>query len=163
VPVRLLLTGRKRGEPEDEIREDFFIHQTLTEAQGADSVLMLVGYLHVDAIGEKLRQMDCSVATNHELFRSEDGGERMITSFGTQSFGTFIWLIEADSSTLSSYKFKLDLSPHHSFSDRFDQSQADAGHRRAPTDCGSRCHTPDSLRICLVRRARPGETLVGIA
>jgi hypothetical protein len=54
--------------PEDEVREDFFIHQTLTEAQGADSVLMLVGDLHVDAIGEKLRQMDCSVATNHELF-----------------------------------------------------------------------------------------------
>jgi hypothetical protein len=54
--------------PEDEIREDFFIQQTLSEAQGADSVLVLVGDLHVDAVGEKLRQMDYSVATNHELF-----------------------------------------------------------------------------------------------
>jgi hypothetical protein len=54
--------------PEDEIREDFFIRQTLTGNKGADSILMLLGDLHVDAVADKLRRMGHSVAANHELF-----------------------------------------------------------------------------------------------
>jgi hypothetical protein len=54
--------------PEDEIREDFFINATLQEAQGTQSFLMLLGDLHLDATGEKLRRMGHKVTTNHELF-----------------------------------------------------------------------------------------------
>jgi len=42
---------------EDEIREDFFIDQTLRGAGEAQSILMLVGDMHVDAVGDKLRPM----------------------------------------------------------------------------------------------------------
>ena len=51
--------------PEDEIREGFFIDQTLRGAGDAQSILMLVGDMHVDAVSEKLRQMGHSVSTNH--------------------------------------------------------------------------------------------------
>jgi hypothetical protein len=54
--------------PEDEIREDFFIDQTLQHAGGAQSILMLLGDMHVDAVSEKLRQMGHRVSTNHDLF-----------------------------------------------------------------------------------------------
>ena len=54
--------------PEDEIREGFFIDQTLRGAGDAQSILMLVGDMHVDAVSEKLRQMGHSVSTNHDLF-----------------------------------------------------------------------------------------------
>jgi hypothetical protein len=42
---------------EDEIREDFFIDQTLQHAGGAQSILMLLGDMHVDAVSEKLTKM----------------------------------------------------------------------------------------------------------
>jgi hypothetical protein len=54
--------------PEDEIREDFFIERTLRQAGDAQSVLMLLGDLHVDAVGEKLNQLGNRVSTNHDLF-----------------------------------------------------------------------------------------------
>ncbi len=54
--------------PEDEIREDFFIERTLRQAGDAQSVLMLLGDLHVDAVGEKLNQLGHRVSTNHDLF-----------------------------------------------------------------------------------------------
>ncbi len=53
---------------EDEIREDFFIEQTLGGAGDANSILMLLGDMHVDAVGEKLKKMGHSVSVNHELF-----------------------------------------------------------------------------------------------
>jgi hypothetical protein len=54
--------------PEDEIREEFFIDQTLRGVGDAQSILMLLGDMHVDAVGEKLRQMGHRVSTNHDLF-----------------------------------------------------------------------------------------------
>lgn len=54
--------------PEDEIREDFFIDRTLKHAGGAQSVLMLLGDMHVDAVSEKLRKMGHRFTTNHDLF-----------------------------------------------------------------------------------------------
>ena len=54
--------------PEDEIREDFFIEQTLRGLGGAQSILMLLGDMHVDAVGEKLEKMGHSVSSNHDLF-----------------------------------------------------------------------------------------------
>jgi hypothetical protein len=54
--------------PEDEIREDFFIDQTLQHAGDAQSILMLLGDMHVDAVSEKLRKMSHRVSTNHDLF-----------------------------------------------------------------------------------------------
>lgn len=54
--------------PEDEIREDFFIDATLRQAAGAQSILMLLGDLHVDATAAKLRRKDHEVTTSHELF-----------------------------------------------------------------------------------------------
>ena len=54
--------------PEDEIREDFFIEQTLGSARDARSILMLLGDMHVDAVGEKLTKMGHSVSVNHNLF-----------------------------------------------------------------------------------------------
>ena len=54
--------------PEDEIREGFFIDQTLRGPGDAQSILMLVGDMHVDAVSKKLRQMGHSVSTNHALF-----------------------------------------------------------------------------------------------
>jgi len=53
---------------EDEIREDFFIDQTLRGAGEAQSILMLVGDMHGDAVGDKLRRMGHCVSTNHDLF-----------------------------------------------------------------------------------------------
>ena len=53
---------------EDEIREDFFIDQTLRGAGEAQSILMLVGDMHVDAVGDKLRGMGHCASTNHDLF-----------------------------------------------------------------------------------------------
>jgi hypothetical protein len=54
--------------PEDEIREDYFIRKTLSEAHAARSILMLLGDLHIDAVSEKLRRMGHDVTANHELF-----------------------------------------------------------------------------------------------
>jgi hypothetical protein len=54
--------------PEDKIREGFFIEQTLQEAGDAQSILMLLGDMHVDAVSEKLAKMGHSVSTNHDLF-----------------------------------------------------------------------------------------------
>src|SRR5271167_2816422 len=53
--------------PEDEIREDFFIQQTLEGADDAQSVLMLLGDMHVDPVGERLARMGHRVSTNHDL------------------------------------------------------------------------------------------------
>ena len=39
--------------PEDDIREDFFIEETY-EAQECQSILMLLGDAHVEAVGAKL-------------------------------------------------------------------------------------------------------------
>jgi hypothetical protein len=54
--------------PQDEIREDFFVERTLQEFGGAQSILMLLGDLHVDAVGEKLTELGHNVTVNHELF-----------------------------------------------------------------------------------------------
>jgi hypothetical protein len=54
--------------PEDEIREDLFIDQTLRGAGEAQSILMLLGDMHVDAVGEKLSKLGHQVSTNHDLF-----------------------------------------------------------------------------------------------
>jgi hypothetical protein len=54
--------------PADDIREDFFIDRTLQHAGDAQSILMLLGDMHVDAVSEKLRKMGHRVSTNHDLF-----------------------------------------------------------------------------------------------
>jgi hypothetical protein len=54
--------------PADIVREGFFIEQTLQAANGADSILMLLGDLHVDAVEERLTKMGHHVETNHDLF-----------------------------------------------------------------------------------------------
>jgi hypothetical protein len=53
--------------PEDEIRETFFIQQTLDDAIGAQSVLMLLGDMHVESVAKKLAKMGHRVETNHDL------------------------------------------------------------------------------------------------
>jgi len=53
---------------EDETREEFFIEQTLRGAGDAQSILMLLGDMHVDAVAEKLKKMGHSVSVNHDLF-----------------------------------------------------------------------------------------------
>jgi hypothetical protein len=54
--------------PEDNIRETFFIDQTMKHAAEAQSILMLLGDMHVDAVADKLRRMGHRVSTNHDLF-----------------------------------------------------------------------------------------------
>lgn len=54
--------------PEDDVREDFFITRTLQHARDAQSILMLLGDMHVDAVADKLRKMGHRVSTNHNLF-----------------------------------------------------------------------------------------------
>jgi hypothetical protein len=54
--------------PEDEIREGFFVEQTLRHGKGATSILMLLGDMHVDAVAQKLEQMGHRVSTDHSLF-----------------------------------------------------------------------------------------------
>jgi hypothetical protein len=54
--------------PQDEQREEFFIEQTLKEGPDAQSILMLLGDLHVDAVGDKLRKLGYPVMVNHGLF-----------------------------------------------------------------------------------------------
>jgi hypothetical protein len=54
--------------PEDVVREGFFINQTLQAANGAASILMLLGDLHVDAVAARLTKMGHRVETNHDLF-----------------------------------------------------------------------------------------------
>lgn len=54
--------------PEDIVREHFFIEQTLHAANAAESILMLLGDLHVDAVAERLTRMGHCVETNHDLF-----------------------------------------------------------------------------------------------
>ena len=52
---------------EDDTREDFFVDQILRGADGARSVLILLGDMHVEATAEKLARMGHRVVTNHEL------------------------------------------------------------------------------------------------
>jgi hypothetical protein len=54
--------------PADLVREGFFIDQMLQAANTAESSLMLLGDLHVDAVAERLTKMGHQVETNHELF-----------------------------------------------------------------------------------------------
>jgi hypothetical protein len=54
--------------PADLVREGFFIEQTLHAANAAESILMLLGDLHVDAVAERLTKMGHCVETNHDLF-----------------------------------------------------------------------------------------------
>jgi hypothetical protein len=58
----------ERRIPEDHIREEYFIRRVLDEANGSQSILMLLGDLHVDAVCEKLRRRGHTVDVNHELF-----------------------------------------------------------------------------------------------
>jgi hypothetical protein len=60
--------GLNTGFPQDEQREEFFIEQTLKEGPDAQSILMLLGDLHVDAVGDKLRKLGYPVMVNHGLF-----------------------------------------------------------------------------------------------
>jgi hypothetical protein len=53
--------------PEDVIREGFFIAETLRQAGDAHSILMLLGDMHVEAVGDRLKQMGFLVCTNHDL------------------------------------------------------------------------------------------------
>jgi len=53
--------------PEDLVRENFFIEQTVEVATGSESILMLLGDAHVDAVAEKLTKMGHRVETNHDL------------------------------------------------------------------------------------------------
>jgi hypothetical protein len=53
--------------PEDVIREDFFIAETLRQAGDAQSILMLLGDMHVEAVGDRLKTMGFCVSTNHDL------------------------------------------------------------------------------------------------
>ena len=53
--------------PEDDIREDFFIEETLRGAGDAKSILMLLGDAHVEAVGAKLVRLGHRVSTNHDL------------------------------------------------------------------------------------------------
>jgi hypothetical protein len=62
--------------PEDEIREDFFIEETIRGAGDAQSILMLLGDMHVDAVAEKLGRLGHRVATNHSLIPAKRWEER---------------------------------------------------------------------------------------
>jgi hypothetical protein len=53
--------------PEDDIRENFFVDQTLRSAIGFQSVLMLLGDMHIDVVAKKLGKMGHNVSTNHDL------------------------------------------------------------------------------------------------
>jgi hypothetical protein len=53
--------------PEDEVRETFFIEETLYAANGVQSILMLLGDMHVEFVGTRLAQMGHCVSTNHDL------------------------------------------------------------------------------------------------
>jgi hypothetical protein len=54
--------------PADIVREGFFIDQTIQSASDAESIMMLLGDLHVDAVAERLTKMGHQVETNHDLF-----------------------------------------------------------------------------------------------
>lgn len=54
--------------PEDEIREDFFIRETLENGRDAQSILMLLGDMHVNAVGEKLLKLGHRVSINRDFF-----------------------------------------------------------------------------------------------
>ncbi len=53
--------------PEDEVRENFFVEETLNETGDAQSVLILLGDMHVESVGKKLTVMGHLVVTNHTL------------------------------------------------------------------------------------------------
>jgi hypothetical protein len=53
--------------PEDDVREDFFITEILAAAAGAESILLLLGDMHVDAVAKKLTEKGHRVVTDHEL------------------------------------------------------------------------------------------------
>jgi hypothetical protein len=53
--------------PEDVVRESFFIEQTLLAANGLESILMLLGDAHVEAVAERLTKSGHRVKTNHDL------------------------------------------------------------------------------------------------
>lgn len=53
--------------PEDVVIESFFIEQTLQTVNGTESILMLLGGAHVDAVAARLTKKGHQVETNHEL------------------------------------------------------------------------------------------------
>jgi hypothetical protein len=53
--------------PEDDIREDFFVNETLRCAGSAKSILMLLGDMHVDTVANKLEGLGHRVSVSHEL------------------------------------------------------------------------------------------------
>jgi hypothetical protein len=63
--------------PEDDVREEFFIEETIRGAGDAQSILMLLGDMHVDAVAAKLEKLGHRVSTNGALIpekRWEDRG-----------------------------------------------------------------------------------------
>lgn len=53
--------------PEDDVRENFFVKETIRCAQDAKSILMLLGDMHVDAVAAKLEKLGYRVCANHDL------------------------------------------------------------------------------------------------
>jgi hypothetical protein len=62
-----MLRSIERRIPEDTIREDFLVEQILHKYNYADSVLIVLGDMHVQAVAEKLRAAVHSVDINAEL------------------------------------------------------------------------------------------------
>jgi|ERR1700722_20124145 len=63
--------------PEDDVREDFFIEETIRGAGDAQSILMLLGDMHVDAVAAKIGKLGHRVSTSYALIpmkRWEDRG-----------------------------------------------------------------------------------------
>jgi hypothetical protein len=53
--------------PEDDVREDFFVDETIRSAGDAQSILMLLGDMHIEAVAAKLRKLGHRVSVNHAL------------------------------------------------------------------------------------------------
>jgi hypothetical protein len=70
--------------PEDDIRKDFFVTETLKAAGNAKSIIILCGDMHVDAVKEKLEryghrvEKDESLITDKRWVPSEDAGRKSV-------------------------------------------------------------------------------------
>jgi hypothetical protein len=70
--------------PEDDIREEFFVAETIRCAGEAESIMILCGDMHVDAVKEKLEryghrvEKDESLITDKRWVSSEDAGRKSV-------------------------------------------------------------------------------------
>jgi hypothetical protein len=53
--------------PEDDIRETFFVNQILVHADGSNSILLLLGDMHVEPVARQLERIGHTVTMNHDL------------------------------------------------------------------------------------------------